>query len=100
MSRISLSQARAGHAVVRPVVNNNGVVLVQAGAALTDGLIDRLRTLGVSSIVVAGEGPSAAPRSAADRIAELDHRFAGVKDEPLMAELYTIVRGQIPESEG
>lgn len=99
MSRISLTQARSGQKVVRSVINNNGVVLVQAGTPLTEPLIDRLRGLGVTTVFVAGSGPGAAPRTTAERVAELEQRFSAVIDDPLMRELYDVVRAQIPESE-
>lgn len=98
MARISLGQARAGQEVVRPVVNNNGVVLVQAGARLSTSIIERLHGLGISFIVVAGTDPAVAVKSPAARLAELDRRFAGHEDDPLMAELKRVVAAQFSES--
>lgn len=98
MARISLTQAQAGQEVLRPVVNNNGVVLVQAGTRLSHSLIDRLQGLGISFIVVAGPDSAAGVRTPAARLAELDRRFRGHEDDPLMAELKRVVAGQITES--
>lgn len=98
MARISLGQARAGQEVVRPVVNNNGVVLVQAGTRLSESLIERLRGLGISFIVVAGADPIVPGPAPAAQLAELDRRFAGHDDDPLMSELKRIVAVQITAS--
>lgn len=97
MRNISLSDARPGNRITHPVVNGNGLVLVPAGTLLTDVLIGRLAGLGIGFVVV--EGPSEAPRSYDDRVAELDARFAAHADAPLMQELHRIVRAQIPETE-
>lgn len=98
MARISLGQARAGQEVVRPVVNNNGVILVQAGARLTDSLIERLHDLGITVVVVAGADPSAKDKAPAERLAEIDRRFAGHEEDHLMMHLKRIVSAQVAES--
>lgn len=100
MARISLAQARAGQEVLRPVVNNNGVVLVQAGARLSDSIIERLRNLGISFIVVAGPDPASDVKTPEARLAELDRRFAGHEDDPLMVQLKQVVAAQIVAAAG
>ncbi|MEW6322673.1 MAG: hypothetical protein AB1635_16495 [Acidobacteriota bacterium] len=100
MGRISLSQARAGQEVIRPVANANGVVLVQAGTRLTDALIDRLRALGVGFVMVAGSSQAEAPKPPARLAAELEARFAGHEGDPLMMEIKRIVGAQLPQVEG
>lgn len=86
MARISLSQVTVGQTIARPVVNNNGVVLVQAGTVLTSSLLDRLKGFGVADVSVAGpaNGPSL---SAAERGAAITARFTGHGSDPLMAAL-------------
>lgn len=93
MARISLSQATVGQTIARPVVNNNGVVLVQAGTVLTASLLDRLRGFGVADLCV--QGPAGGPRlTPAELEAAITARFAGHDSDPLMVALGRLMLAQ------
>lgn len=92
MPRISLSEARPGQRIARPVANGNGVTLVQAGTVLTASLIERLHGFGVTAVILAGEaGPARTP---AEVVAEMDARFAGHEGDPLMMSLRQLMLEQ------
>ncbi|MFP5378941.1 MAG: hypothetical protein ACLGHP_04215 [Vicinamibacteria bacterium] len=93
MARISLSQATVGQTTARPVVNNNGVVLVQAGTVLTASLLDRLKGFGVVDVSVKGPagGRGLTP---GEREAAISARFAGHESDPLMVALERLMLAQ------
>lgn len=80
------------------MVNNNGVILVQAGTRLSDSLIERLHGLGISFVVVAGPEAVARSKAPAERLADLERRFTGHETDPLMTRLKQIVSARISES--
>ncbi|NLN26770.1 MAG: hypothetical protein GX161_00990 [Firmicutes bacterium] len=56
MRRLPVSEARPGEVLARPVVNTRGVVVVQAGVALTEHLIERLGRMGVWYVFLEAPG--------------------------------------------
>jgi hypothetical protein len=101
MPRITLSRAQPGQKLTRPIVTSSGVVMVQAGAELTATLIDRLRGMGIDTVVVAsGDEPSTARRPLHERLAELDERFTGHEQDPWMMQLKDIVARQLAAGPG
>jgi hypothetical protein len=97
MPRISISSAQPGQRVAQAITNASGVTMVQAGAELTAGLIERLKSLGIATLVVAGAaGGSDRPLDVLLR--ELDARFAGHELDPWMMALKQIVKRQLEEA--
>jgi len=96
MRRLPISDVLPGHKLARAITNASGVVMVQPGAELTPPLIERLRALGVDSVVIAGDAEGAAARpSVEERLRELDARFAGHEQDAWMMELKDIVARQL-----
>jgi len=92
MPRIALSRAEPGQKLTRPIVTSSGVVMVQAGAELTATLIERLRGMGIDTVVVSsGDEPSAEHRPLPELLADLDERFTGHEQDPWMMQLKDIV---------
>jgi len=94
--KIPLEDAVAGQRVARPVATPTGTVLLQAGEVLTSAVIAGLRRKGIDSLMIDGEVTGGVP-SAADRLAELDVRFAGHDGNPLMMELKELMVRQIAQ---
>lgn len=96
MLRVPISDVRSGQKLARPITSGAGVVMVQPGTELTPALIDRLRTLGVDSVVIAGD-PGLPPEgpSLEERRRVLDARFAGHEQDPWMMQLKDIVARQL-----
>lgn len=88
MQLCKISDAAPGMALARPICNSEGAVLCPAGFVLTDVAIQRIENAGVEAFFIEG-GEESGP-TPAERIEELNRRFAGITD-PLMLELKSIV---------
>jgi len=96
MLRVPISEVQPGQKLARAITSAGGVVMVQPGTELTPPLIERLRTLGIDSVMIAGD-PEAPPDgpSLEERLRELDARFAGHEQDPWMMQLKDIVARQL-----
>ena len=54
MQKIPLSLAKAGFVLAKPVLRDNGMVLVAEGTELTEALLARLASMEVASLTVEG----------------------------------------------
>lgn len=98
MIRISLDDAVPGQTVARAVTTPTGTILLQAGEELTAEAIAGLKRKGVDRLVVEGDDGRNV-RSAAEQLADLDVRFAGLEGNPLMMELKDLVAQQIAQGD-
>ncbi|MGE4296871.1 MAG: hypothetical protein AB7E47_02485 [Desulfovibrionaceae bacterium] len=92
MQKIPLNLAAAGMVLAKPVMRDNGTVLVAEGTELTDNLLFRLENMHVDNVVVEGSpvamGDSEGIASGADwgkRLERLDHLFRHHGGDPYMA---------------
>ena len=93
MRRLYLSEANPGDVIAEPVVNERGMVILPKGAELTAPVIGRLQKMNVTEIAIEGDDPNAPPPKTLDELlADLDARFEGVEDVPLMMEIKEIAR--------
>jgi hypothetical protein len=97
MKKVAITQVVAGQVVARPVVSNSGTVMMQPGAVLTADIAARLMDIGVGQVWVEGVPEDAKPLEVT--LAELDRRFAGHEEDPLMMDLKSIVIGCIARAE-
>lgn len=96
MQKIPLNQASPGMVLEKPVLRDNGLVLVAQGTEISDTLLFRLENMGVESVTVEGhpvevEGENQ-PRSYQERIDSLDHLFRRYKDDPWMNKMKDFIR--------
>ena len=88
MQKIPLSLAKGGMVLAKPVLKENGLVLVAEGTELTDSLLERLERMGVENLVVQGNPvdlDGVAGGTEYNRIAgRLDHLFRKFKADPWM----------------
>jgi len=100
MHIVTLDEAKPGDEAAEPVRNERGMVILPKGARLTVALIDRLRKMGVTEVALEGHDPNAPPPKSRDELlAELDERFEGLEDKPLMAEIKRIAREHLMDAE-
>lgn len=97
VNNIRLEDAVAGQRVARPIMTPTGTVLVQAGEVLTSAVIAGLRRKGIDMLVVEGDTPAGRARPTEELLDELEVRFAGHADNPLMMELKDVIARQIVE---
>ena len=86
MQRIPIKFACDGMILGKPVLKNNGMVLVSEGTKLTDSMIERLRNTEVTSITVKGR-PLPALSGGLDlgrMQSRLSHLFRKYQQNPLM----------------
>ena len=79
MQKIPLELARAGMVLEKPIMRDNGLVLVAEGTELTEPLLERLVAMQVEFILVQGHpldlDGMAGGGSAAKRLERMDHLF-------------------------
>ncbi len=95
MGRLAIEEVSAGQTASRPVINANGMLLVQAGTVLTDSLIARLKALGVASVIVSGADGPGQERSADEQLRDVEHRFQGLEDDALMMQIKQLAVEQV-----
>jgi hypothetical protein len=85
MQKIPLELARAGMILEKPIIRENGLVLVAEGTEFSDALLGRLRTMEVEFVFVQGHPVDldglGGDGSASRRLERLDQLFRRHDDE-------------------
>jgi hypothetical protein len=96
MQKIPLNLAKPGMVLAKPVPRQDGIVVVASGTEITEGLLDKLQSMEVETIVVEGNPVNMdgvmAGSSYATRIARLDHLFRKFPDDPWMGRVREMFR--------
>lgn len=98
MLRIRLEFARPHMQLARPVRGADGRLVAGAGTTLTPAAVRSLRRCGVRSVwvrEVEGVNPWEEELPLDRALAELEARFAGRADDPLLAEVKEAVRRRL-----
>lgn len=93
MPKLARENLQPGMRLAKPVLGQNGMVLLPEGAELTEKLIARIQEMDVAAISVEGPSEQAVPLEEA--LAALDRRFAAVQEKPHMTALKRLVRKHI-----
>ncbi|WP_045210844.1 hypothetical protein [Desulfonatronovibrio magnus] len=91
MQKIPLDKAKPGMVLAKPILRDNGMVLVAEGTEITDTLITRLENMDIPSVVVQGhpvemEGVDP-PKTYKQRVQEMDHLFRNFNDDQWMTRM-------------
>jgi hypothetical protein len=91
MQKIPLNLARPGMILAKPVARPDGIAVAAAGSELSESLLDRFDSMGVSHLVVEGEpvaldGP-AGSSSFDKRLERLDYLFRKFPDDKWMVQI-------------
>jgi hypothetical protein len=91
MQKIPINLARPGMVLAKPVARSDGIAVAAAGSEISEGLLDRLDTMGVTHLVVEGhpvklDGPAGAT-SFDKRLERLDFLFRKQADNAWMAQI-------------
>ena len=104
MQNIPLAQAAPEMVLARELKradNPDGPPICGRGIILTEALIERLKRMGIQSVVVEGHPVwNEGDETVAAQLATLDRRFSRVTNDPLMRKLQDIYRAQIKKSMG
>ena len=102
MIRVGIEELKPGMILENPVKNNQGVLLLEAGAKLSKKNIRIFKSWGVTSVAVKGEGTRAngSAGQPQPRIKESDEmllkeKFADVLDDPVMVEIFNAASRQL-----
>jgi hypothetical protein len=91
MQKIPLNLARPGMILAKPVARSDGIAVAAAGSELTESLLDRFDTMGVSHLVVEGEPvqlDGASGSSSFDkRLERMAYLFRKYPDDPWMGQI-------------
>jgi len=101
MRKVATNDLEPGMKIARKVENKAGMVLLPEGIELTEAHISRLKKWGIEEIYVEGEDEKGAGSGAdivpdltvsEDFIANLNHKFEKVLDDPIMQGIYNAVK--------
>lgn len=91
MQKIPLNLARPGMVLAKPVARADGIAVAAAGSEISQGLLDRLDTMGVTHLVVEGQPVKldGQPGSTSfdKRLERLDFLFRKHTANPWMAQI-------------
>lgn len=90
---IDLNNAESGMVIAEDTLNSRGSLILKKETVLTNDLIKKLRSWGVSEICVEGEGHENTPAiSKGIGMEELETRFSDVRGNAIMEEIMAAVR--------
>jgi hypothetical protein len=102
MIRVTIENLKPGMILAKPVRNDQGVLLLDAGIKITKKNIRIFKSWGVSEIFADGklnkskcteEMPAAVVKDAAEM--ELKTKFSDVLDNPVMVEIFKAAKNQL-----
>ena len=98
VNKIPLEQAKPGMILAQQIVRQDGVLLAQKGAALTEPMIrmlDRMNYLTVPVEMASTETPEERKMRIGQKIQDLKVRFSRVSRDPVLVELARAVARRI-----
>ena len=102
MARIPLDRAKPGMILAEKLVREDGVLLAQKGAELTEVLLRMLERLNFETVpiqLVSQESPEERAERIARELEDLDFRFRRVGSDPILAELKRALKDRIEGDE-
>jgi len=95
MQKIPLNLARPGMILAKPVARSDGIAVAAAGSELSENLLDRFDSMGVTQLVVEGEpvgldGP-AGSSSFDKRLERLDFLFRKYPEDKWMGQIHRLM---------
>ena len=94
MRQIRVEEARVGDVIAEPIEDQNGRILLPAGAKLSQAVLARLEGWGVFALNIEGEEQQGG-KSKDELLVELAQRFAGLEDDEIMMQIKEIARGHL-----
>ncbi|MEE9557553.1 MAG: hypothetical protein V3V76_09850 [Candidatus Adiutricales bacterium] len=102
IKKILVEQAEPGMILAQEIVRDDGVLLCQKGAELTDTLLKMLERLNFETVQIE-VGSTETPEERAERLAkeetEITYRFYRVESDPILAELKRTLLERLGEAD-
>jgi len=97
MQKIPVDKAAKGMILAKPVVRENGVVLMGEGTELNDLLIEKLKDLDIKKIAVKGRplDIGGGEKTLEQLYAELEERFSMVSSDKLCNQIKEFIKKDI-----
>lgn len=95
MAKVAVANLKAGMKLLKPVVNETGMVMFGEGTVLTDQMITRLSNMNISAVFV--EGGQQRTKSKEEALRELEQRFARSGENEQMRMLKKVMIEHIEE---
>jgi len=89
MPKIPLDNIHPGMRLAKPVMNENGMILLNEDTELTDILIERLKGMNLDGVFIKGMSKPSVPKE--NMLSDIDKRFKMVENEPYMGLLRNIL---------
>lgn len=96
MQKISLSLAKPGMALAKPILRDNGLVLVAENTELSESLLARLERMEIDTVTVQGHpvglGDGGGDSPYALRLGRLEHLFRRYPQDPWMQKVHAHIQ--------
>ncbi|MEI6125522.1 MAG: hypothetical protein WCQ99_03110 [Pseudomonadota bacterium] len=94
MQRIPIEKAVRGMVTAKSVLNETGVVLIGQGTELTDGLIEKLKSLDIQNVIVKGRplDLGVEEKGLEQLYKELEDRFGLVASDKLCTQIKELIK--------
>ena len=94
MQRIPVDKAAPGMIIAKPVLTEIGVVLVGQGTELTDGVIEKLKSLEIQNVIVKGRPLDTGDeeRGLEQLYKELEERFSLATSDKLCIQIKDCIK--------
>ncbi|MCX8028356.1 MAG: hypothetical protein N3A62_10980 [Thermodesulfovibrionales bacterium] len=95
MAKVPVTNLKAGMKLIKPVVNEAGMVMLGEGTVLTDQMINKINNMNIAAVFV--EGSQQRTKSKEETIKEIEERFSKSADTEQMRLLKRIMLEHVEE---
>ncbi|HIJ59337.1 MAG TPA: hypothetical protein HPP56_01790 [Nitrospirae bacterium] len=96
MAKVAIANVKTGMKLLKPVINDSGMVMLGEGTILTDQMINKLNNMNISFVYV--EGSQAKTKSKEALINEINERFQKSGTNEQMVLLHKLMIEHIEET--
>ncbi|HME44897.1 MAG TPA: hypothetical protein VKF36_17530 [Syntrophorhabdales bacterium] len=95
MLKMSVESVWPGAVLAKPIVNDAGISLIAAGVEVTGSLKEKLASMGVTEIFIAGKRVPDIPKE--EFLAKVDVSFSKTEEDPRMAVMKRALLAHVEE---
>jgi len=95
MLKMSVESVGPGAVLAKPIVNDTGIILIAAGVEITGSLKEKLASMGITEVFIAGKKAPDIPKE--EFIANVDLSFSKTGEDPRMAAIKRALLAHIEE---
>ena len=95
MLKMSVESVGPGAVLAKPIVNDTGIILIAAGVEVTGSLKEKLASMGVTEIFIAGKRVPDIPKE--EFLAKIQVSFSKTEEDPRMAAMKGALLAHVEE---